>query len=328
MKRTKLTEVKSKRRSRTVDNSKVAATPGVGDAPNSSIDDSAMLEYAGVPGASKECQDAVIRLIQFGDRITRARILTYQREHCLLLTVNVGDLVAVKSGFASGYGGEGPRRFSYVLQILDSHGAEIEEYDVSEELLQRVERSALTRADLTMLDESRPRRPNRWHDYVSEDHEDKARQGTLWRDEFPSLVPFAIIDSRIMDLALSFWDDPDNRLLTGYRRLEDLVRDRTGLTQHGSKLFSQAFAPIGPLGWKDADQGEQAGRMQLFVGTYLAHRNPRAHRELSLDRDRPLTEFLLLNHLFHLEADAVQASHNVRDDNSKESEGNLVQATH
>jgi hypothetical protein len=112
MKRTKPTEVKSKRRSRTVDSSKVAAMPGVRDAPNSSIDDSAMIEYAGVPGASKECQDAVIRLIQFGDRITRARILTYEREHCLLLTVNVGDLVAVKSGFASGYGGEGPRSFS------------------------------------------------------------------------------------------------------------------------------------------------------------------------------------------------------------------------
>lgn len=329
MKRTKPAAVKPKRRAYAVDIMKSTAEPTVNAAPTSALDDSAMIEYAGVTGASKECQDAVIRLIQFGDRIIRARILTCEREHCLLLTVNVGDLVAVKSGFASGYGGEGPRRFSYVLQILDSHGAEIEEYDVSEKLLQRVERSALTRADLAMLVKSRPRRPNRWHDYVSEDHEDKARKGTLWQDEFPSLVPFGMIDSRIMDLALSFWDDPDKNLLTGYRRLEDLVRERTGLTQHGSKLFSQAFAPTGPLGWQDADQGEQAGRMQLFVGTYLAHRNPRAHRELSLDRARPLAEFLLLNHLFHLEAEAVQMSHSTCDDNldSKEPEGNLAQAT-
>ncbi len=330
MKPTKPAAVKLKRRTHVIDIKKSTAKPTSNEASTSVMDDSAMIEYAGVPGASKECQDAVIRLIQFGDRITRARILTYEREHCLLLTINVGDLVAVKSGFASGYGGEGPRRFSYVLQILDSHGAEIEEYDVSEDLLQRVERSALTRADLVMLDESHPRRPNRWHEYVSEEHEDKARNGTLWQDEFPSLIPFAMIDSRIMDLALSFWDDPDKNLLTGYRRLEDLVRERTGLTQHGSKLFSQAFAPTGPLGWKDADQGEQAGAMQLFVGAYLAHRNPRAHRELSLHRARPLAEFLLLNHLFHLEADAVQMSHNTRDDNSdsKEPEGNLAQATH
>jgi hypothetical protein len=49
MKRTKLTEVKSQRRSRTVDSSKVTAMPGVDDPPNSSINDSAMIEYAGVP---------------------------------------------------------------------------------------------------------------------------------------------------------------------------------------------------------------------------------------------------------------------------------------
>src|ERR1700727_3887223 len=51
MKRTKLTEVKSKRRSCAVDSSKGAVMPGVGEAPNSSIDASAMIEYAGVPGA-------------------------------------------------------------------------------------------------------------------------------------------------------------------------------------------------------------------------------------------------------------------------------------
>jgi hypothetical protein len=283
----------------------MTATPKSPDATKSAVDDAAMIEYAGVPGASQECQDAVVRLIQFGDRITRARILTCGRDHCFMLTVNVGDLVAVKSGFASGYGGEGPRRFSYVLQVLDSHGVEIEEYDVTEDLLERVDKSALTIADLERLDISRPRRPTRWHDYVSVDHEEKAMQGTLWRDEFPTLVPFAIIDSRIIDLALSFWDAPGDKLLTGYRRLEDLVRERTGLAQHGSKLFSQAFAPNGSLTWKQMDDGERVGRMNLFVGTYMAHRNPRAHREISVDSEQLLAEFLLLNHLYRLERDAV-----------------------
>jgi hypothetical protein len=136
--------------------------------------DPAGIEYAGVAGASKACQDAVLWLIQWGDRIVRARILSCGRDHCLLLTMDVGDLVAVKSGFASGYAGEGPRRFSYVLQVLDSHRADIEEYNVAQDVIERLDQSALTTADLEKLDASRPVRPSRWHHYVLEDHCDQA----------------------------------------------------------------------------------------------------------------------------------------------------------
>lgn len=53
-----------------------------------------------------------------------------------------GDQVEVKSGFATGYCGEGPRRFSYVLQILDGHGAEIVEHDVPRSPLDKIDDSA------------------------------------------------------------------------------------------------------------------------------------------------------------------------------------------
>jgi hypothetical protein len=89
------------------------------------IDQPAGIQYVGIAGISKDCQDAVLRFIQFGTRITHVRILSAKTRHCLLLTVEDHDEVAVKSGFATGYGGEGPRRFSYVLQKLDSHGATI-----------------------------------------------------------------------------------------------------------------------------------------------------------------------------------------------------------
>ena len=36
------------------------------------------------------------------------------------VTVNVGDLIAIKSGFASGYMGEGSAGFSYVLALLEA----------------------------------------------------------------------------------------------------------------------------------------------------------------------------------------------------------------
>jgi len=55
----------------------------------------------------------------------------------------------------------------------------------------------------------------------------------LWR-EFPPVIPFAIIDGRIIDLPMSFWGNPNDRLLSGYRRLEDIVRERTDINEYGT----------------------------------------------------------------------------------------------
>jgi hypothetical protein len=270
-------------------------------------DQPAGIEYVGISGGSKDCQDAVLRFIQFGTRITHVRILSAKGNHCLLLTRDGGDEVAVKSGFATGYGGEGPRRFSYVLQILDSHGAEIIEHDVPRSLLDKIDDSALTKSDLKRVQKMRHARPSRWYDYVSERDLERARDGTLWRDEFPPVIPFALIDARIMDLALEFWNSPDNGLLVAYRRLEDIVRKRTAIKHHGTKLFSQAFNPVGgALTWEHVDDGERVGRMQLFTGIYGAHRNRRAHKELQTHSGELLAEFLTLNHLYRLEREAVE----------------------
>ncbi len=207
------------------------------------------IEYVGLSGISRECRDGVLRLLQYGDRITLARIVTSSNDHCLLLTVNCGDLVAVKSGFGSGYRGEGPRTFSYVLEVLEAHGAEIEEYEVAPDVIERIDSSSLTAADLDAIGAAKPVRSRRWHEYVSERSWEMKKNGLLWR-EFPLVIPFAVIDERLIDLAVSFWEGPDDRLLTGYRRLEDIVRGRTTIDEHGSKLFAQAFAVKGgKLAW-------------------------------------------------------------------------------
>ena len=117
------------------------------------------------------------------------------------------------------------------------------------------------------------------------------------------------VDGRIIDLATSFWEGPDERLLIGYRRLEDIVRKRTGINEHGAKLFSQAFGgPSAKLGWKDLDGGERAGRASLFTAAFMAYRNPRAHREVEGDANDQLAEFLLLNHLYRLEKNSSEQS--------------------
>src|SRR5205807_7302997 len=65
------------------------------------------IEYLGVAGSSQDCQEAVIRRVQYGERIHQARILSSAGTHCLLLANGIGDQAAVKSGSASGYGGGG-----------------------------------------------------------------------------------------------------------------------------------------------------------------------------------------------------------------------------
>lgn len=276
-------------------------------------DENADIQYAGEAGCSKECQDAIVRFIQHGERISAARILTSSNFHAVLLTVGVGDIVAVKSGFASGYGGEGPRRFSYVLQLMEAQGAEIEEYEVDAAVIARLDRSMLRQSDLKKIEGDKPIRPPRWHDYIEEVHWERCEKGTLWR-EFPLVVPFAIIDPRLIDLAISFWDGPDDRLLTAYRRLEDIVRERSGIDEHGARLFSDAFLKqTATLHWPDIDAGEQAGRAQLFSSVFSAFRNPRAHREMKDDPEGQLAEFLVVNQLFRLEREAISKPKGGRD---------------
>jgi uncharacterized protein Ymh len=263
------------------------------------------LEYHGVAGSSEDCQQAVMRLLQFGTPLARARIISSGNTHCLLLTNAIGGHVAVKSGFTSGYGGRGPTCFSVTLQFLHSHGVEIDELVADASLLDRLDHSALTIADVENITTAHAVRPGRWFEYILDRHEEQGRNGTLWQ-EFPPVVPFSIIDHRIMDLARNFWEDPDSNLLRGYRRLEDLVRERTDLNESSTKLFSRVF--IGKdavLTWTVADESERIGRANLFVGTFMAYRNPRAHQENP--KTELLAEFLLLNHLYQLEREAVNA---------------------
>ena len=245
-----------------------------------------------------------MRLLQSEISIATARIISSGNTHCLLLTNAVGDQIAVKSGFSSGYGGIGPVCFSVTLQLLHSHGMEIDECVADNLLIERLDQSALTVADLEDITTAKAPRPSRWFEYILARHQKQGRNGTLWQ-EFPPVIPFSIIDYRIMDLALNFWDDPDGNLLRGYRRLEDIVRKRTGLVESNTKLFSRAFAgKEAVLTWAVADESEKIGRSSLFIGAYMAFRNPRAHQETP--KSELLVEFLLLKQLYRLEQEAVE----------------------
>src|ERR1700753_4331815 len=96
--------------------------------------DVAGIQYWGEPGITQECLDAVLRLLQYDDHIKEVRILSASGRHCLLITIEPHDLIAIKSGFGSGYDGEGSRKFSYLIELLDAHGVELDEYEVPNSL--------------------------------------------------------------------------------------------------------------------------------------------------------------------------------------------------
>ena len=259
------------------------------------------IQYVGIDGISASCHDAVRRLVQCGDRISVARILTCDQGHAMLLSMEREGLIAVKSGFSSGYRGEGPSTFSAVLQLLRVVGVEIDEFGVSAGLLKRLGASALTAKDVEAIDAASPVLPRRWYDYIDDVRTPQEAAPGLLQQLHP-VMPWAIVDADLIDLALAFFDGPDKAILDAFRRLEDKVRSRSGLDEHGSKLFSQAFAgEESALEWKGLDKGEQAGRAQLFTGAIQAFRNPRAHRELHDPSGVPLAEFLMVNQLFILE---------------------------
>jgi hypothetical protein len=276
--------------------------------PSVRISELAALQYAGLPGVSQSCYRALERLVQCGEKIEKVLLITCDAAHAFLLVIEPEESVVIQSGFASGYRGEGPKTLARALHLLQVVGTAIDEVVVDREVFERLEVGALTNRDFDQLRSAKPVRPWRWPDYLYE-----------WRDFVPTVpkdlgvlrdiplsIPWPLIDLRLSDLAQEFLVRPDDSLLKGYRRLEDALRARVGLDDHGAKLFQKAFGGEGSiLTWDGIDSGEQAGRLQLFTGAFLAFRNPLAHREQRTDRRSLLMQFIQLNQLFILEGEAV-----------------------
>jgi hypothetical protein len=266
------------------------------------------VEYWGNQGITETCLMSLCNLIQTHSDLTYALLLTNEQTHAFIIKDENESFYVIRSGFTSGYMGEGPRGLATALTLLKRHEIETEEILVSSKILRRANNSTLNDSEIELLFKQEIIRPIRLHDYiypfvkeVSETHRSKCY--------YPMELPYSILDDRIFDLALLFKQDPDSALLKAYKRLEDIIRDRTDLTEHSSKLFSQVFQGDNSLlTWNVPDIGEIKGRTNLFTGTYMAFRNARAHRESTENYAQMFREFLLVNELYLLEGEAIETS--------------------
>lgn len=276
-------------------------------------DEMPSIEYHGTAGATLDCVEAVEALLHFRPYLAETKILSAGCEHGLLVSTDIGEIVAIKSGFTSGYDGGGPSGFSYVIELLEFHGIRIDEILVTHDLLERLDHCCLTVDDLELLQTDKPVRPHRYMRYVRRDDIRARIDHNIW-DRVRPILPLGLIDRRIADLALEFEKSPSDAVLKGFRRLEDFVRKRIDAKDEtGARIFSMAFhGEASSLGWENISDSEKTGRANLFVGSFMAHRNPLAHKENELSREEALSQFLLLNHLFHLEKSAIEIEHNTQ----------------
>ncbi len=268
------------------------------------------IEYHGTSGITEECLQAISRIISFGGKIREARLLTYKYDrvshHAFLLCLNEYTTIMVRPGFTSGYKGEGPEGLSTALKMLIRHGAEVEEYVIDASIYQRIETGVLLSRDLEKIGHARPVRPLRIYEYIDESRFNGEYRNDRLKEYFPALVNFGLLDDRLIDLALNFDINPGHAIDAAYKRLEQIIRDRIGGSDTARKLLARAFqGKDAALTW-GVDSGESEGRANLFIGAYLAYRNPRAHREVETDRSSEIREFMLVNELYLLEASAYE----------------------
>lgn len=269
------------------------------------------IEYHGTPGVTQRCVDALKSVLAAGERVQSAWILSWSDggigEHSILLTVSPYLQILIRPGFRSGYSGTGPTGLSTAIGLLQLFKVDIEEYDIDEDFHRRCEAGCLHSSDLKNLTQSRPVRPSRYYEYVERPSYRAKADIIHLLEEFPPVLNLGLLDERLIDLSIGFLDNPDFAITTAFRRLEDIVRTRIGVYDKScNQLFTHAFeGNRSLLHWDDPDAGEQAGKSNLFKSVTMAYRNPRAHREVVMSSRDAVREFMLVNHLYLLEAAAV-----------------------
>lgn len=263
-----------------------------------------LTDYLGEAGVTETCLYSLFNLIQTHADLSYALLLTNDQSHAFIIKDKSNSYYIIRSGFTSGYPGEGPKGLAKALTILNQHQIETEELVVSSKLMSKLNNSSLSDNDIDFIFNEKIIRPIRLHDYIYLFKHEIINRSDL-KPYYPLELPHSIIDDRIFDLALLFKQDPDSALTKAYKRLEDIVRLRTGVNEHSTKLFAQVFQGENALlTWDVPDTAEIKGRINLFTGSYMAFRNARAHREKDENLVHQYREFLLINELYLLESEA------------------------
>ncbi len=251
------------------------------------------IQYHGDSRTTQSCIDAIVRLLHFGDSIDLALMVTSDQYHAFLLTVNEYQKIVIQPGFASGYGGEGPKGLAKVIQLLRFHNVELEEVLVNSKLFSRIESCQLRERDLKEIEQLPYVRPLSWVDYL---HDIGKVHDQVLQRVFPCEIPWSSLDPRLLDLAMQIKREDLSAVSQAFNRLETILKERCeNLPKSLRGAANQVFS-------NGAARGSESAAEKLFTSVYTLFRNPRAHEELNLTREEDIRCFVLINELFLLES--------------------------
>lgn len=261
------------------------------------------IQYLGTP-FTQDCLNAIGFILQTQQRIEKALLLSYDQKHAYLVKSD-RSIYIIRSGFTSGYLGEGPKGLASSLQLFLKHNIEVEEVCISEKRMKKVNKTSLSNNDLEHILKTKYIRPIQIHEYIYTIYNTLEYQVKNDR-YYPTELPYHLIDSRILDLALKFNDDPSRSIFNAFIRLENIIKKRINSDKHSSALFEHAFCSENPpLICKSDDKRASQATGRMFPNIYKAFRNEHAHNEVSKPLKTSIREFLLINELYLLEREAI-----------------------
>ena len=252
------------------------------------------VQHMGRAGDSMACLLAVDTIVNSQNPPRKASVVTHvtdrrngQRQHLLLFwDWNALELAVVHSGFASGYGGEGPRTFSEALCMLSDRKIPTNEIYVDEPVFEAIEHRRLTTrlieflrsADAGSMDEP-------WYAIWAR-HQDEMETQTFWQKRHQPKPDFDFLDPELAERCRTLYAaNVQAAIREAYlvveERLRNLIRDPDDSEDilTGDKLLVKALHPeTGKLTDKSLPRSEREGLFLMSKGAYQFVRNPRAHR--------------------------------------------------
>ena len=259
---------------------------------------------------TQDCIEAIALVLQIEEQVETALVLTYDHNHCFLIK-GYRSLYLIRNGFRSDHISEGYKGFVKALKLLQTHQVEIKELIVTLKEFEIIKQNSLSDNHIDTFLNNPSSRTNTIYEYIS--NLDYMLDKPLKTDNYyPSELPLALIDARIVDLALKFNSDADSSIMKAYTRLEDIIRKKIDSQKFSSSLMEEAFCSdlkknrLSAFKWEVENEEASTAIGRLFANTFKAYRNQRAHSEVNKSFKQLQREFLLINELYLLENESIK----------------------
>lgn len=121
-------------------------------------------DYLGEAGVTETCLYSLFNLLQTHADLSYALLLTNNQFHAFIIKDKSNSYYIIRSGFTSGYPGEGPKGLVKALTILNKHQIETEEIVVTLKLMSKLNNSSLSDNDIDFIFKEKIIRPIRLQD--------------------------------------------------------------------------------------------------------------------------------------------------------------------